>query len=59
MLGCIILTYIDAHFSHGRRLPDVSFKVSTSSRPLTQIALLLGLTKHLACGYPKKALRLF
>ena len=42
MLGGIILMYIDAHFSHGRRLPDVSFKVSTSSRPLTQIALLLG-----------------
>ena len=44
MLGCIILIYIDAHFSHGRRLPDVSFKVSTSSRPLTQITALLGLT---------------
>ena len=43
MLGGIILIYIDAHFSHGRRLPDVSFKVSTSSRPLTKIASLLGL----------------
>ena len=39
MLGCIILIYIDAHFSHGRRLPDVSYKVSTSSRSLTQILL--------------------
>ena len=44
MLGGIILMYIDAHFSHGRRLPDVSFKVSTSSRPLTQIRSLLKLT---------------
>ena len=44
MLGGIILIYIDAHFSHGRRLPDVSLKVSTSSRPLTLIILLLGLS---------------
>ena len=44
MLGVIERPYIDAHFSHGRRLPDVSFKVSTSSRPLTQIAPALGLT---------------
>ena len=44
MLGGIILIYIDAHFSHGRRLPDVSFKVSTSSRSLTKITPVLGLT---------------
>ena len=52
MLGGIILIYIDAHFSHGRRLPDVSFKLSNSSRPLTQIALLRGLTlKPLLCTF--------
>ena len=46
MLGGIKITYVDTHFLDVRQLPDVSYKVSTSSRSLTQISLLAGL-KHL------------
>ena len=46
MLGGIILIYIDAHFFHGRLLPDVSYKVSTSSRSLTQIKAVAGLIRR-------------
>ena len=47
MLGYINMIYIDAQFSDVRQLPDVSYKVSTSSRFLTQISLLAGRVKSL------------
>ena len=50
------MIYIDAHFLDVRQLPDVSYKVSTSSRSLTQIISVAGLS---ILGGSKKRIRDF